>query len=124
MNKWVEKYGKVFGIYMMGKPALVVLDPKESFIFERQSSRIETLDTHRHAPRHNKNEPKKVLKEIWIKQFSKFFLRTKGGVVIRAGNSITGKVTRDFITSMDNPHQWRRVRRTLVPIMSNSRYDS
>ena len=32
MNKWVEKYGKVFGIYMMGKPALVVLDPKESFI--------------------------------------------------------------------------------------------
>ena len=90
MNDWVAKYGKIFGVYMGGRPALVVLDPK-------------------------------VLKEIWIKQFSKFFLRTKGGVVVRAGNSITGKVTRDFITSMDNPHQWKRVRRTLMPIMSNSR---
>ena len=62
----------------------------------------------------------KVLKEIWIKQFSKFFLRTKGGVVVRAGNSITGKVTNDFLTSMDNHHQWHRVRRTMMPIMSNS----
>merc|ERR1739838_258581 len=55
----------------------------------------------------------KILKEVNIKQFSKFNRREPDSQM----NSVLGKVTKDFMTSIDGS-QWKRVRQSTVPLMT------
>ena len=34
IDDWVDKYGKIFGVYQFTKPALVIVDPKEIIKFD------------------------------------------------------------------------------------------
>ena len=54
-----------------------------------------------------------VLKEVNIKQFSKFNRREPDSKM----NTVLGEVTKDFMTTIDGS-QWKRVRQSTVPLMT------
>ena len=60
-----------------------------------------------------------IMKEVNIKQFSKFNRREPPGGM----NSLLGEVTKDFMTTIDGS-QWRRVRHSTLPLMSASKLSS
>ena len=57
-----------------------------------------------------------VMKEVLVKQFSKFNRREAPS----GANSMLGELTKDFMTTLDGS-QWRRVRHSTMPLMSASK---
>ena len=93
----IDKYGDMFGFYAGRKPYLYLNDVCKytKQIFEEIKN------------------PLAIMKEVNIKQFSKFSRREPDS----GANTVLGEFSRDFMTLIDG-HQWKRVRQSTVPLMS------
>ena len=91
-----DKYGDMFGFYAGRKPYLYLNDVckyrKRKYSKPRNSA---------------------IMKEVNIKQFSKFTRREPDS----GANTVLGEFSKDFMTTIDG-HQWKRVRQSTVPLMS------